>query len=95
MIYELTIVLEGKATAAKKKSVVELIEKLVKVSDGKVVKSDDWGTKDFAYPIGKINSGNYLFFELELGTEKIKDISLKLKLEEEILRYLLVKKEEN
>ena len=91
MIYELTIVLDGKATAAKKKAVIELIEKLVKVVSGKIIKKDDWGVKDFAYPIGKINSGYYMFFELELETDKVKDINQKLVIEEDVLRFLIVK----
>ena len=84
-------IIDGKATAAKKKAVVEMVEKLVKVVSGKVIKNDDWGVKDFAYPIGKINSGNYMFFELELETDKVKDINQKLVIEEDILRFLIVK----
>ena len=90
-IYELTVIIDGKATAAKKKAVIKLIGNLVKVVDGKVVKKDDWGVKDFAYPIGKINSGNYMFFELELETDKVKDINQKLVIEEDIIRFLIVK----
>ena len=89
--YELTVVIDGKATVAKKKAMVSMVEKIIKVTDGKVIKKDDWGIKEFAYPIGKINSGNYLFFELELGTDKVKDINQKLTIEEDILRFLIVK----
>jgi len=90
-IYELTVVIDGRATAAKKKAMVGLVEKIIKVVGGKVIKKDDWGVKDFAYPIGKFNSGNYIFFELELGTDKVKDINQKLVIEEDILRFLIVK----
>ena len=90
-IYELTVIIDGKATAAKKKAMVGLIEKIIKVVGGKVIKKDDWGVKDFAYPIGKINSGNYMFFELELETDKVKDINQKLVIEEDIIRFLIVK----
>ena len=90
-IYELTVVIDGKATSAKKKAMVGLVEKIIKVVDGKVIKKDDWGVKDFAYPIEKINSGNYIYFELELDTDKVKDINQKLVIEEDILRFLIVK----
>jgi small subunit ribosomal protein S6 len=60
--YELTIVLDGKATSAKKKSMAGKIEKLVKDLKGKIVKNDDWGKKDLAYKLGKSDTGVYHIF---------------------------------
>lgn len=91
--YELTLVLPGKATAAKKKDVLEKIEKIVKVNKGKVVKADDWGKKDLAYNIAKNDSGIFLYFDLEMPTEAVKNIKDKLKLEDDIIRYLLISKD--
>jgi small subunit ribosomal protein S6 len=90
--YELTIVLDGKATAAKKKAAVEKIQKIITTFKGKVEKVDDWGKKELAYKIGKSDSGVFLLFSLELSGEGAKALPNKLKLEEEIIRYLLVKK---
>ncbi len=91
--YELTIVLPGGLTAAKKKSAIEKIGKIIKTLKGKISKQDDWGEIDFAYPIKKNTAGIFLLFNLELEAESAKAISNKLKFEEEILRYLLVRKE--
>jgi small subunit ribosomal protein S6 len=90
--YELTIVLAGKATEARKKSVQEKVKKLVKTGKGKVGKVDDWGEIDFSYPIKKSSSGTFLHFPLELNLESVQLVNEKLKFEEEIVRYLLVKK---
>lgn len=90
--YELTILLPEKATPAKKKSVSEKIKKIVTGAKGKVAKVDDWGKKDLAYPIGGNTAGNYLIFELELEPGSAKELDSKLNLEEEILRYLLIRK---
>ncbi len=89
--YELVIVLDGKATAAKKKAVEAKIKKLVTVFKGKIGKVDDWGKKDLAYKIKKSNSGVFLLFNLELTGEAAKALPNKLRLEEEIIRYLLVR----
>lgn len=91
--YELTIIVDGKSTPAKQKSVVESIEKLVKTNKGKVVKKDNWGKKNLAYEIKKSDSGVYLYFELELDSKGAKNITSILNTDEEIFRYLLVKKE--
>jgi len=91
--YELTLVLQGKATAAKKKDVIEKLENLLKVNKGKVVKSEDWGVKDLAYSIKKNDSGVFLYFDIEIPAENIKNIRDKVKFENDIIRYLLVVKQ--
>jgi small subunit ribosomal protein S6 len=91
--YELTIILPGDVSSAKKKATQESVEKIVKVLKGKVGKVEDWGKKEFAYEIKKNTSGVYLHFPLELGEEAIKALPQKLNLEEGIIRYLLVRKE--
>jgi small subunit ribosomal protein S6 len=91
--YELTIVLPEKATAAKKKSATELVEKIVKTVKGEIKKTDDWGKIPLAYPIAKNNAGNFLHFQLELKPEFVKTLEQKIKFEEDIIRHLLVKKE--
>lgn len=90
--YELTIVLDGKATAAKKKSVTEKMEKMVKALKGTVLKVKDWGVKDLYYEIKKSTTGTFLIFELELEGQAAKSINDKMKFEEEVIRYLLIKK---
>jgi small subunit ribosomal protein S6 len=92
-IYELTIIIDGKATPAKQKSVVESIEKLVKTNKGNILKKDNWGKKDLKYEIKKSESGVYLYFELELDSQGAKNISSNLNTDEDILRSLLIKKE--
>lgn len=80
--YELTLVLDVKATAAKKKSVGEMIEKVVKVFKGKVEKTEDWGEK---------GSGQLLHFLLELDSASAKSLEAKLKGEEAIKKYLIIR----
>ncbi len=91
--YELTIVLDGKATSAKKKTIQSLVEKIVELGKGKIGKVEDWGVKDLAYKLGKSATGVYLHFPLELEAETVKNLSSKIKVEADILRYLLVRKD--
>lgn len=89
--YELTLVLDGKATTAKKKTQQESIEKIVNTLKGKVVKFEDWGLKDLASPIGKNTSGIFLHFKLELESKAAKQLTIKLRSEETVLRHLLIR----
>lgn len=91
--YELTVVLDGKAGSAKKKKVSETLEGLIKLFKGKIVDSKDWGVKEMAYKIQKSITGLYLFFELELDAKVVKALNDKLRVDGEILRYLVVRKD--
>lgn len=82
--YELTIVLDVKATAAKKKTIGETVGKIVKVLEGKVEKTEDWGEKE---------AGQVLHFLLELDKSAVKNLTTKLNGEEGIIKHLLVKQD--
>ena len=64
--YELTVVLPGKTTPAKKKSSQEKIEKIINSGKGKVGNVDDWGEITLSYPIAKNETGIFLHIPLQL-----------------------------
>ena len=91
--YELTLVVDGKGGAAKKKKVTESLEKVLKIFEGSIKDSKEWGVKEMAYKIGKSETGLYLYFELELDSKKVKALNEKLRTDPDVLRYLVIKKE--
>ncbi len=90
--YELTLVLDGKAGAAKKKKTVETLESILKLFKGAIKESKEWGVKELAYKIGKSETGLYLFFDLEMEPKAVKQLNEKLRVDPDIVRYLVVKK---
>lgn len=86
--YYLTLVLrpdlEDKAREA-------LLSGVKKKMAGKISKEDLWGNKDLAYPIKKNAKGYYVHFEFETDPAVAKDLDKNLKVEEDIIRYLLVR----
>ncbi len=91
--YELTIILESKTTAAKKKTVLETLEKSIKLLEGKIEKAEDWGVKELFHEIAKQKEGMYLHMPFEMIAKNIKPFEIKLKATSEILRYLIVRTE--
>ena len=91
--YELTLVLDGKSGAAKKKKVIETLEKILTVYKGKILETKDLGEKKLAYKIGKSLTGLYLFFELELVPNAVKTLNDKMRVDSELIRYLLIRKD--
>lgn len=91
--YELTVVLDGKVTPAKKKAARESIEKMVQLFKGKVGTVEEWGEKTLAYKIKNSTSGNFVFFPLELEPGEAKSLTTKLNQEDSVVRFLLIRKE--
>lgn len=88
--YELTLILEGKTTAAKKKSVLESVEKIIKIFEGKVVKAEDWGVKEMFHEIKKQKTGLYLHLNIEMPAKSVKGLDMKLRTDDNILRHLVI-----
>lgn len=88
-VYELTCVFQPEIKEEKK--LIRQIEDWIKALGGKVRKREEWGKKELAYKIRKFGEGFYLFWELEADPSKIGEIFPKIKLEENIIRHLLVK----
>ena len=90
--YELTLVLDGKSGAAKKKKITENLAKVLAIFKGAIKESKEWGVKELAYKIGKSESGLFLFFELELDPKGVKALNDKLRTDSDLIRFLLINK---
>jgi len=92
--YELTAVLPGDSTASKKKQVKESLQKLIKIFEGEIVENKDWGDIELSYPIKKSTSGFFMFFNLKLKPENAKKLEEKLRVDEELIRFLMIRIDE-
>jgi len=89
--YELTIVMDAKLTPSKRKTVRETLEKTVSLLKGKVGTVLDWGEKELASKIKGRDMGYMIHLPLELSTDSAKKLTEKIKTEDAIIRYLLVR----
>ncbi|WKZ25684.1 MAG: 30S ribosomal protein S6 [bacterium] len=88
--YELTVILEGKTTSAKKKSFLEGLDKIVKIFEGKVKSAEDWGVKEMFHEIKKQKTGLYLHLNIEMPAKSVKGFETKLRTDDSVLRHLIV-----
>ncbi|HPY97009.1 MAG TPA: 30S ribosomal protein S6 [Candidatus Cloacimonadota bacterium] len=72
-------------------------EKVLKVIDefeGELIKTDVWGKKNLAYEINKYKEGHYFINYFIMDTQKIKELERHYRLNEDIIRYNILKLEE-
>lgn len=86
--YLLTLVLKPDQEEKDRKALVDDVKKKI---GGKINKEDAWGARDLAYPIKRQTKGFYVHFEFETDPKVAKDLDKSLKVEEDILRFLLVR----
>ncbi len=80
--YELSIVIDSKATPAKKKAIIEKITKMAELVKGKVGKLEDFGEKKY---------GIVLMVPLELDPAAAKGLLTKVRQDEEVIKQLMIK----
>jgi small subunit ribosomal protein S6 len=70
-----------------------LIDALTKQFD-KLEKQDLWGNRGLSYPIAHQTAAFYAHFEFQSEPQNISNLDKNLKLNEDVLRFLLTKKED-
>ncbi|MFH0936951.1 MAG: 30S ribosomal protein S6 [Candidatus Daviesbacteria bacterium] len=85
--YALTLILKPEMEEKARKELLESVAKKLE----KIEKEDQWGVRDLAYPIKHQTKGYYAHYEFESQPSAISSIDKNLKIEEDIIRYLLVR----
>lgn len=85
--YVLTVVLRPDLEEKARKEVLGSVIKKF----NKLEKEELWGARDLAYPIKHHKKGWYAHFEFNAEPGQIAPLDKALKLEEDIIRYLLVR----
>ncbi|MBD3280871.1 30S ribosomal protein S6 [Candidatus Dojkabacteria bacterium] len=93
MKYELMVIIKPLLPEDIKSKVLTRIEKLIKKSNGKVAKTDIWGKRHLAYPIKKHEEGYYVVLDIEMPAENTKEFEADLKLQNDVLRHLLLRED--
>jgi len=53
-----------------------------------------WGQRHLAYPIKKLNEGYYVLYNAKIDPTKLGDLERNIKYNENVIRYLIILKEE-
>jgi len=90
--YELTYIIPGNVPEDEHPKIVEKVNELLTKYEVTITSKEDLGKRKFAYPIKNLRHGFYHSIELDLEPLKVKPLEDDLKLDSQILRFLLIKK---
>ena len=91
--YELAVVVSAKIEDEERAAVVDKCKALIERFGGTITNVDDWGKKRFAYEIQKMKEGFYYFIQFEAESSAPAEIESRIRIMDNVLRYLVVKNE--
>ena len=89
--YEHTFITKHDLSESQAKKLLSKYENIIKTSDGKILKTEEWGLRNLSYPIKNNKRGFYFHIKL-LGIGKtIEKLEKAENIDETLIRYLTVK----
>ena len=91
--YELCFVVNAKIEDEERANAVAKVKALIERFGGAITNVDEWGKKKLAYEIQKMKEGYYYFIQFEAETSAPKEIESRIRIMDNVIRYLIVKQE--
>jgi len=93
MNYEMLYIIPAPYTEKDVPEVTKQVKELIKSLGGEILEEENWGLRTLAYPIKKVKQGFYILVYFSLPCSQVKELSSKLELRKDVLRFLILRKE--
>ena len=91
--YELCVVVTTKIEDEERVATIEKVKDVITRFGGNVTNVDEWGKRKLAYEIQKMKEGFYYFIQFEAESSAPAEIESRIRIMDNVLRYLVVKNE--
>ncbi len=89
--YEMVFIIAPVVEDENVQEVVDRVDGWIKAGGGEVAKADLWGRRKLAYPIQRFSEGTYVLLNIRLAPTALGELERNIKLDTNIIRYLLVR----
>ncbi|BAC24408.1 rpsF [Wigglesworthia glossinidia endosymbiont of Glossina brevipalpis] len=72
-------------------NIIEHYTKMIKINKGSIHRLEDWGRRQLAYPIKKLNKAHYILMNIETSTKVLNNIIQDLNLNNFIIRNMIMR----
>ncbi len=93
--YEVMYIVNPDTEGEKIVKLNEAVGKLIEKEGGEVVRMDDIGLKNLAYPIQKKQEGHYVLFEINGTGQEIAELERRMRVNDMVMRYITVRVDED
>lgn len=92
--YESVLVFRQDLTEAQVKEKAQNFTNVIKELNGSVKSTEFWGLKNLAYIVRKNRKAHYVMFNMEMPGEQITEYERRMRIDEDIIRFLNVRVDE-
>ncbi len=93
--YEVMYIINPETDAEKIEKLNEAVGKLIEKEGGEIVRMDDIGIRNLAYPIEKKETGHYVLFEINGTGQEIAELERRMRVNDMVMRYMTVRVDED
>ena len=90
-LYESVIICRQDITKNQLDNIISDFKKIIEDEKGKILHEEYWGLRNLAYEINKNKKAHYTMHILETLPDKIDEYERKLRLHEDVIRFMTVK----
>ncbi|MBP3890827.1 MAG: 30S ribosomal protein S6 [Solobacterium sp.] len=92
--YEVMYIINVAVEEEKRTALIETLSKIITDHSGKVLKTDEWGMRDFAYPIDHMTKGYYVVETFEADNDCLKEYDRLMHINPNVVRYMIVRRDD-
>jgi small subunit ribosomal protein S6 len=90
--YEVLYIVRADLEDDKVQDIVKRVNTLIERSAGSVERTNVWGKRKLAYEVKHQKEGSYILQDFQIGPDGLPQLEAALKITEEVLRHLIVRK---
>ncbi|MEG0283158.1 MAG: 30S ribosomal protein S6 [Erysipelotrichales bacterium] len=91
--YEIMYIIHPSLDDSNRGEVVDKYNKILTDNGSKVLETKDWGLRDLAYEINKVNKGHYMILQVEANNDAIAEFERLSLIDGNIIRHMVVAEE--
>lgn len=92
--YEIMLIIRPELEEEAVQAVIDRVTKIITSANGEVTNVDQWGKRKLAYEIKDNTEGFYVVIDFNADNEATTEVERVLRITDEVLRFLLVRKEQ-
>ena len=92
--YELAVVVSAKLEDDYRAATIEKVKEIISKHGGTITNVDEWGKKRLAYEVRKMKEAFYYFIQFEGEATVPAEIESRVRIMENVVRYLCVRQDE-
>jgi small subunit ribosomal protein S6 len=92
--YEVLYIVRADLEDDKVQDIVKRVNTLIEKAGGSAVRTNIWGKRKLAYEVKHQKEGSYVLQDFQIGPDRVPELEAALKITEEVMRHLIVRKPE-